>query len=184
MNVHPMVTQRYNDVHRPKTYIDGTVRYNPYRRHATSHRTALSEPAWRTAMEEEFDALQRNQIWQLVPRPLGTNIVGSKWVFKTKFRSDGSIDKHKAWLVARGFTQQHGIDYHDTFSPVVKPVMSRFVWFYPLPCLVDGVFSRLTSVMPSFMVFLRKMCICSNPLVFWTPAILVMSASFSVLYMV
>jgi histone deacetylase 1/2 len=127
-----MITRRRNDVHRPRTYTDGTVRYDPYRRRAflaapTSHRIALSEPAWRTAMEEEFDALQRNQTWRLVPRPPGTNIVGSKWIFKTKFRPDGSVDKHKARLVARGFTQQHGIDYHDTFSPVVKPVTIRLV---------------------------------------------------------
>jgi histone deacetylase 1/2 len=127
-----IVTRGQNNVHRPKVYRDGTVRYDPYRRHAllavpASHRTALAKPAWRSAMEDEFDALQRNQTWVLVPRPPGTNIVGSKWIFKTKFRPDGSVDKHKARLVARGFTQQHGIDYHDTFSPVVKPVTVRLV---------------------------------------------------------
>ena len=82
-----------------------------------SHRTALSEPAWRAAMEAEFEALQANKTWILVPRPPSTNIVGSKWIFKTKFRPDGSVDKYKERLVARGFTQQYGIDYHDTFSP-------------------------------------------------------------------
>ncbi|KAK1603217.1 hypothetical protein QYE76_018220 [Lolium multiflorum] len=65
--------------------------------------------------------------WKLVPRPPGVNIVGSKWVFKTKQHPDGSIDKYKARLVARGFTQQHGIDYGDTFSPVVKPATVRLV---------------------------------------------------------
>ena len=129
---HQMVTRGRNNIHRPRQYTDSTVRYDPYRRRAffavpTSHRTALSEPAWRAAMEDEFDALQRNQTWRLVPRPSGTNIVGSKWIFKTKLRPVGSIDKHKARLVAHGFTQQHGIDYHDTFSPVVKPVTVRLV---------------------------------------------------------
>ena len=123
------MTRQRNDIHRPKVRTDGTVRYDPYRRGAflavpASHRTALSEPAWRSAMEDEFDALQRNQTWTLVPRPPGTNIVGSKWIFKTKFRPDGSVDKHKARLVARGFTQQYGIDYYDTFSHVVKPAVT------------------------------------------------------------
>jgi hypothetical protein len=63
----------------------------------------------------------------LVPRPPGTNIVGSKWIFKTKHHLDGSVEKHKARLVARGFTQRHGIDYDDTFSLVVKPATIRLV---------------------------------------------------------
>ncbi|CAM8910558.1 unnamed protein product [Rhodiola kirilowii] len=78
-------------------------------------------------MEEEFSALCRTHTWQLVPRPPGTNVVGSKWVFKTKHRPDGSIDKHKARLVARGFAQQAGIDYQETFSPVIKPATIRLV---------------------------------------------------------
>jgi histone deacetylase 1/2 len=47
-------------------------------------------------MEDEFDALQRNQTWWLVPKPPGISIIGSKWIFKTKFRHDGSVNKHKA----------------------------------------------------------------------------------------
>ncbi|CAM8979512.1 unnamed protein product [Rhodiola kirilowii] len=70
-------------------------------------------------METEISALRRTNTWSLVPRPPRANIVGSKWIFKTKLRPDGSVDKHKARLVARGFTQQLGIDYLDTFSPVV-----------------------------------------------------------------
>lgn len=81
----------------------------------------MSQPEWRLAMEAEFNALQKNKTWVLVPRPNGVNIVGSKWIFKLKQNSDGTLNKHKARLVARGFTQQYGINYHDTFSPVVKP---------------------------------------------------------------
>jgi hypothetical protein len=78
-------------------------------------------------MSAEFDALSRIKTWTLVPWPPDVNIVGSKWIFKTKHRPDGSIDKHKARLVASGFTQQHEIDYGDTFSLVVKPATIRLV---------------------------------------------------------
>jgi hypothetical protein len=63
----------------------------------------------------------------LVPRPSGQNIISCKWIFKVKEKSDGSVDKLKARLVARGFTQQFGIDYMETFSPVIKPATVRLV---------------------------------------------------------
>jgi len=126
-----MVTRLRDNTHREKIYTDGTVRYDSRRRALfaapVSHRDALQEPEWRATMSEEFSALSQTQTWTLVPRPHGTNIVDSKWIFKTKHRPDGSVEKHKARLVARGFTQQHGIDYGDTFSPVVKPATIRLV---------------------------------------------------------
>jgi histone deacetylase 1/2 len=78
-------------------------------------------------MLDEFNALLQNDTWQLVPPPTGANIVSGKWVFRQKFHSDGSLSRYKARWVCRGFSQQHGIDYDETFSPVVKPSTIRTV---------------------------------------------------------
>jgi hypothetical protein len=73
------------------------------------------------AMQEEFDALTLNQNWTLVSPPPGANIVSGKWIFRHKYNADGSLARHKARWVVRGFSQQPGVDFDETFSPVVKP---------------------------------------------------------------
>ncbi|KAK1664395.1 hypothetical protein QYE76_052554 [Lolium multiflorum] len=92
-----------------------------------SARAALRDPQWFAAMHDEFDALQRNQTWTLVPRPPHANIITGKWVFKHKFHPDGTLDRHKARWVVRGFRQRAGVDFTDTFAPVVKPGTIRTV---------------------------------------------------------
>ncbi|XP_037474264.1 26S proteasome non-ATPase regulatory subunit 13 homolog B-like [Triticum dicoccoides] len=67
---------------------------------------ALSIPHWRDAMEQEFQALRKNDTWRLVPPVSGINVIDSKWVFKVKRHADGSIERYKAWLVAKGFKQR------------------------------------------------------------------------------
>eukprot|EP00261_Vitis_vinifera_P024448 XP_010656738.1 PREDICTED: uncharacterized protein LOC104880761 [Vitis vinifera] len=93
----------------------------------TGFKSAAKNPAWLAVMDDEMKALQINHTWDLVPRPSNANIVGSKWVFRTKFLSDGSIEPFKARLVAKGYTQLPGLDYTDTFSPVVKAFIVRVV---------------------------------------------------------
>uniref|UniRef100_A0A2N9HRT6 Uncharacterized protein n=1 Tax=Fagus sylvatica TaxID=28930 RepID=A0A2N9HRT6_FAGSY len=90
-------------------------------------KSAAKNPAWLAAMDEEVQALQQNCTWVLVPRLANTNIVGSKWVFRTKYLPDGSIERLKARLVAKGYTQVPGLDYTDTFSPVIKATTVRVV---------------------------------------------------------
>ena len=81
---------------------------------------ALSNENWGEAIRSEMSSLMRNETWSLVPRPVNKNVVGSKWIFKLKRNPDGSIERYKARLVAQGFTQVHGVDYNEVFSPVVK----------------------------------------------------------------
>ncbi|GJX98296.1 retrovirus-related pol polyprotein from transposon TNT 1-94, partial [Tanacetum coccineum] len=81
---------------------------------------ALKCDEWRQAMVEELEANERNQTWNLVDLPAGKTPIGVKWVFKTKFFADGSVQRHKVRLVVKGYAQQQGIDYEETFAPVAR----------------------------------------------------------------
>ncbi|XP_031280161.1 uncharacterized protein LOC116138588 [Pistacia vera] len=91
------------------------------------HTNALATTEWKEAMQLEFDALMKNITWILVPRTSDMHVVGNKWVSQTKFHADGSLQKYKARLVAKGFQQTPGLDYFETFSPVVKPSTIRII---------------------------------------------------------
>ena len=71
-------------------------------------------------MKEEVNSLQKNNTWEPVDLPPGRKLVQCRWVFKTKFDADGSPLKYKKILVAKGYSQVHGIDYIETFAPVAK----------------------------------------------------------------
>ncbi|CAM8885345.1 unnamed protein product [Rhodiola kirilowii] len=81
-------------------------------------------------MKEEMNSLMKNETWDLVDRPKGKKLVGCKWIYKKKEGISG-VEKPrlKAILVAKGFTQQEGIDFTEIFSPVVKHMSIRVVLF-------------------------------------------------------
>ena len=98
----------------------------PYKE-PTSFTKASKSCHWRSAMNTEFDALLRNQTWELVPPSRHVNVIGCRWIFKIKRKANGSIERYKARLVAKGFHQQLGVDFNETYSPVVKPATIRLI---------------------------------------------------------
>jgi histone deacetylase 1/2 len=116
-------------IRKPKTYTDGTIRYG----HLTvvgepkNIADALANPNWKASMDVEYNSLIKNKTWNLVPPKKGCNIIGCKWVWKIKRKADGTIDKYKGHLVAKGYKQRYGIDYEDTSSPVVKAATIRLI---------------------------------------------------------
>nr|AAV44026.1 hypothetical protein [Oryza sativa Japonica Group] len=123
------VTRLQQGIRKPKCYMDGTLRYLNLvtTSEPTSLYDAMNNSNWKATMDSEFNALQKNKTWHLVPSTSGKNIIDCKWVYKIKKKADGSIDRYKARLVAKGFKQRYGIDYEDTFSPVVKVATIRVI---------------------------------------------------------
>ena len=74
-----------------------------------------------------MSALEKNKTWEIVERSKGKNIVDCKWIFTLKYKADGYLERHKARLVATGYTQTYGVDYQETFAPIAKMNIVRIL---------------------------------------------------------
>ena len=86
----------------------------------SSFEEAAQHDVWQEAMVEGYDSIMKNQIWEVVPRPQGKKVVGSRWIYKVKHAANRSVEKYKACFMAKAFSQKEGIDYEETFTPVAR----------------------------------------------------------------
>ncbi|EPS67678.1 hypothetical protein M569_07096 [Genlisea aurea] len=118
--VHPMVTRSQVGIRKPNPkYALSVVSNIPVEPRTV--REALTHVGWKKAMDEELEALHKNDTWDLVPKDGIRHVIGCKWVYKAKLNPDGTLNRLKARLVAKGYNQVDGIDYTETFSPVIRP---------------------------------------------------------------
>jgi hypothetical protein len=81
---------------------------------------ANKDEVWNKAMDEEFGQIEKNDTWELVPRPKDKNVIDTKWVYKNKLNEDGQVTRNTTRLVCKGYAQVEGIDFEETFAPVSR----------------------------------------------------------------
>ena len=121
----------------PPDYYGTLWSHLSFQSEPTSFEEATASPCsskWMEAMKSEMKSLSDNNVWDLVQLPIGKKAVGSKWVYKVKRGADGSVERHKARLVAQGFSQRYGADYDETFSPVVRSESLRSLVAISVQC--------------------------------------------------
>ncbi|KAG8495625.1 hypothetical protein CXB51_013396 [Gossypium anomalum] len=119
-NCHPMQTRPKSGIFKPRVFSSVLDEKEP-----STIDEAFQSAAWTAAAKAEYGALISNHTWDLVPLPAGRRVVACKWIFKVKRNADGSVARYKGRLVVKGYLQEAGVDFYETFSPVVKPTTVR-----------------------------------------------------------
>lgn len=132
-----MTTRSKNNIHKPHKQFDHYVWHSlprallaqssPENKEPSYFTKASKSSLWREAMNKEFTALLQNGTWSLVQLSPNKNIVGCRWVYRIKRKADGTIEHYNARLVAKGFHQQEGVDFLETFSPIIKHATIRLI---------------------------------------------------------
>lgn len=128
---HSMTTRSKNGIYKPKhpLSLSAVVCKTSLPDVEPSHfNEAIKHSVWQHAMAEEYKALVQQGTWTLVEPPSHANVIGCQWIYKLKRNSDGTVARHKARLVANGNQQAEGLDYTETFSPVIKQPTLRIVF--------------------------------------------------------
>lgn len=124
---HPMATRSKSGIVKAKQILSlsaQTLNPSPLPK---SHLQALKDKYWNPSMTTEYGAIIKSGTYDLVPRPPGANVIRSMWLHKHKYDANGVFKKHKSRLVANGKNQQQGVDFDETFSPVVKQATIRTI---------------------------------------------------------
>ena len=126
---HPMITRAKSGIYKPSVFSAFSPSPIAFLTEPDLPSTAdaLRDPQWKKAMDAEFHALLRNNTWTLVPCTPNMNVIDHRWIFRVKRNANGTVQRLKARLVAKGFQQQPGVDFFETFSPVVKSSTIRIM---------------------------------------------------------
>lgn len=119
-NVHPMKTRAKNNILKPNKKLTLLSETKPFIPKTVNQ--AMRDEKWRNAMGDEYNAQIRNQTFELVPPAPHQNVIPTKWLYTIKYLANGTIDRYKTRWVARGDNQEYGINYAETFSPVLKSI--------------------------------------------------------------
>ena len=125
-NFHPKITRSKNNTSKPvqRFSFPATAFAHSEIEPATQ---ALRNKLWRAPMSEDFDSQVRHHTWDLVPPNPSYNLIGNRWIYRIKRDPQGNVKQRKSRLVGKGYHQRPGIDFHATFSPVIKPPTIRLV---------------------------------------------------------
>ena len=121
---------------------------------------ALHDEHWLLAMHDELKQFKRNKMWDLVPKPTSHKPIRAKWVFQSKLDKLGIIVRNKAILIAKGYNQEEGIDYDETYAPVAR--LEAIILLLPFACIINFRLYQMDVKVFFSMDILKKRYTWSN----------------------